>query len=70
MNFQTLGLILLGVGTICAIWSALCPSAFTIAKFGFREGTEEDKEVLKESMVIAVLIIAAVIIGMWLVFKK
>ena len=63
-----IGLGLLLVGTLAGLWSAFNPSYFTIRKFGYREGTEEDRQDLERGFQMFALTGAAVVLGTYLVF--
>jgi hypothetical protein len=67
---EKLGIVLLTVGTVCAVWSALMPSIFTISKFGFREGSEEDKRVLTVAGLLGSVVIVLLVYGVWLLYFK
>jgi len=67
MNATKLGLALMTVGTIGAIWSSVNPSYFTIKKFGV---TEDDKKLIYQGMAIAAFLIILLLVGIWLVFRK
>lgn len=63
---QDIGLALMTVGTIGAIWSSVNPSYFTIKKFGI---TEDDKTLIYQGMAIGIVLIIVMLLGIWMVFK-
>lgn len=63
---EKIGLALMTVGTVTAIWSSVNPSYFTIKKFGI---TEQDKKLIYQGFAIGIIIIAVMLIGVWIVFK-
>ena len=67
---EKLGIILLGVGTICAVWSAFMPSLMTIVKFGIIEGTETDKTTLIIAGILATLMSAGIIYAIWRLYFR
>ena len=65
MNKSNLGLALMGIGTVGAIWSSVNPSYFTIKKFGI---TDQDKRIIYQGFGIGIVLIVIMLIGIYLVF--
>lgn len=63
---EKIALALMTVGTLFAIWSSVNPSYFTIKKFGV---TQEDKKLIIEGVIIAIIVIVVTLVGVYLAMQ-